>query len=118
MALFARDREIAAHLFGQIFDDGEAEARAAVAPRDIGVGLGERTKQPLDLGRGETDAAVADGENDFDMAAFGARGLDASETGAEIVWFPYSTLISAADDPLFSVRLPFVPGARLYDAPL
>ena len=50
-------------------DHGEAEAGAAVAARDVGVRLRERTEQPLDLGAREPDAAVGDGEDEFDAAA-------------------------------------------------
>ena len=52
-----------------MFDDGKPEACAAVAPRNLDVGLGERPEQPLDLGGLEPDAAVGDGEDQPHAAA-------------------------------------------------
>ena len=65
----AGDGQIAAHQLGQIFDDGETEAGAAVAPRDVRIRLRERTEQPLDLGAGEPNAAVGDGKDKSDTPA-------------------------------------------------
>ena len=69
----AGDGQVAAHQLGQIFDHGEAESGAAIAARDVGACLRERTEQPLDLGAREPDAAVGDGEDKFHAPACGAR---------------------------------------------
>ena len=60
MSIFAGDSEIAAHPFGERLDDGEAQSRAAVAARDLGVRLREWAEQTLDLGGFEANAAVGD----------------------------------------------------------
>src|SRR6202034_3592948 len=41
--------EVAAHQSGEPFDDGEPEAGAAIAARDLVARLRERTKEPPDL---------------------------------------------------------------------
>ena len=69
----AGDGQIAAHQLGQHLDDGEPKPGSAIAPRDVGIGLRERTKQPLDLGGLKPDAAVGDGETSLISALRAAR---------------------------------------------
>ena len=80
----AGDGEVAAHQLGERFDDGKPEAGAAIAPRDLRVGLGEWTEQPLDLGGRQPDAAVGDGEEELHAAARGARRARFEPHGAAL----------------------------------
>jgi hypothetical protein len=51
--------QVAAHHLRDPLDEAEPEAGPAVAPRDICAGLREWTKQLLELGGADTDAAVS-----------------------------------------------------------
>ncbi len=57
------------HRLGDALDGGQAQPRTTVAACDLLVGLGERPKQPPDLGRGEADARVGYGEAELHLAA-------------------------------------------------
>src|SRR5207248_10801102 len=57
-ARLARHGQIAAHRLGDALDEREPETGAAVTAADLRVRLRERSKQSLELGGFEPDAAV------------------------------------------------------------
>src|SRR6516164_9036481 len=60
LAIGARDGEVAAHPLCERLHDHKPKPGAAIAPRDVGIGLRERAKQSVNLGGLEPDTRVAD----------------------------------------------------------
>jgi len=66
------NRDIAPHRAGKLLHRGQPQSGAAEPRRDADIGLRERSKQALDLGERQPDAAVGDREGDTNRA-FRAR---------------------------------------------
>ena len=62
MPRLALDADAPAHHLHQTAADGQAEPRAAEAPRHGRIHLAERLEQPLHVLRGDADAGVVHGE--------------------------------------------------------
>ena len=73
LALLAFHPDIAAHHFGQLAADGQAQAGAAELAGGGGIDLREGLEEPVDLVRRNADAGVADGKEDEVVARFVLR---------------------------------------------
>ena len=60
----AGDADLAAHEFGELFADGQAQAGAAVFAGGGGIDLGEGLEEPADAVGGDSDAGVGNFEAD------------------------------------------------------
>src|SRR6202012_2791381 len=65
---------LAAHEFGEPFDDGQAKTRAAVVPRGRGVDLREGLEQSIHAIGGDADAGIVDLDVQLEDALEVGRG--------------------------------------------